>query len=91
MENQNKNIIVGEDGSYFDGGYLAYIGYNIAVSFVTAITFGIAHPWMRCWYQKWLCEHTVINGKRMTFDGNGGELFAKYIIWLLLTWVTCGI
>ena len=31
MENQNKNIIVGEDGSYFDGGYLAYIGYNIAV------------------------------------------------------------
>ena len=68
-----------------------YIGYNIAVRFVTGITLGIAYPWRRCWYQKWLCEHTVINGKRMTFDGNGGELFAKYILWFLLTWVTCGI
>ncbi len=91
MENENKKIIVGEDGSYFDGGYFAYIGYNIAVAFVTSVTFGIAHPWMRCWYQKWLCEHTVINGKRMTFNGRGGDLFVKYIIWLLLSYVTCGI
>lgn len=91
MDNENKNIIVGDDGSYFDGGYLAYIGYNIAVSFVTGITFGIAHPWMKCWYQKWLASHTVINGKRMTFDGKGGDLFVKYIIWLLLCYLTCGI
>lgn len=91
MNNENKNIIVGDDGSYFDGGYFAYIGYNIAVAFVTGITFGIAHPWMRCWYQKWLASHTVINGKRMTFDGKGGDLFVKYIIWLLLSYVTCGI
>ncbi len=91
MENENKNIIVGDDGSYFDGGYWAYIGYNIAVAFVTGITFGIAHPWMKCWYQKWLASHTVINGKRMTFDGNGGDLFVKYIIWLILSYLTCGI
>lgn len=91
MENENKNIIVGEDGSYFDGGYWAFIGYNIVVNFVTAITFGIAHPWMRCWYQKWLASHTVINGKRMTFDGKGGDLFVKYIVWLLLSYLTCGI
>ncbi|MBO5322396.1 MAG: DUF898 family protein [Clostridia bacterium] len=91
MENENKNIVVGEDGSYFDGGYWANIGYTLVVNFVTFITFGIAHPWMRCWYQKWLCEHTVINGKRMTFDGKGGDLFVKYIIWLLLSYLTCGI
>ena len=91
MDNENKNIIVGDDGSYFDGGYWAYIGYNIAVSFVTGITLGIAHPWMKCWYQKWLASHTVINGKRMTFDGKGGDLFVKYIVWLLLSYVTCGI
>ncbi len=91
MENENKNIIVGEDGSYFDGGYWVYIGYNLVVNFVTVITFGIAHPWMRCWYQKWLASHTVINGKRMTFDGKGGDLFVKYIIWLLLSYLTCGI
>ena len=91
MDNENKNIVVGDDGSYFDGGYWANIGYNIVVNFVTAITFGIAHPWMKCWYQKWLASHTVINGKRMTFDGKGGDLFVKYIVWLLLTYVTCGI
>ena len=91
MENENKKIIVGEDGSYFDGGYWAYIGYNIVVGFVSSITFGIAVPWLKCWYQKWLASHTVINGKRMTFDGNGKELFVKYIIWLLLCYVTCGI
>lgn len=91
MENENKSIVVGDDSSYFDGGYFAYIGYNIAVAFVTSITFGIAHPWMRCWYQKWLASHTVINGKRMTFDGSGGDLFVKYVIWLLLSYVTCGI
>lgn len=91
MENESKKIIVGEDGSYFDGGYFAYIGYNIAVGFLTAVTFGMAFPWLKCWYQKWLASHTVINGKRMSFDGNGGEFFAKYIIWLVLTWFTCGI
>lgn len=91
MDNENKNIVVGEDGSYFDGGYWAYIGYNIVVAFVTGITFGIAHPWMKCWYQNWLASHTVINGKRMTFDGKGGDLFVKYIVWLLLSYVTCGI
>ena len=91
MSNENKKIIVGDDGSYFDGGYWAYIGYNIAVNFVIFATFGIATPWMKCWYQKWLASHTVINGKRMTFDGKGGDLFVKYIIWLLLSYVTCGI
>ncbi|MBO5211889.1 MAG: DUF898 family protein [Clostridia bacterium] len=91
MENENKNIIVGEDGSYFDGGYWAYIGYNLVVAFVSSITFGIAYPWLKCWYQKWLASHTIINGKRMTFDGKGGELFGKYILWLFLSWLTCGI
>lgn len=91
MDNHNKNIIVGDDGSYFDGGFWAYIGHIILVNFVTTITFGIAYPWMQCWHQKWLCEHTVISGKRMTFNGKGGDLFVKYILWLLLCYLTCGI
>ena len=91
MENENKKIIVGEDSSYFDGGFFAYFGHVFLVAFVSGITFGIAQPWMQCWHQKWLCEHTVINGKRMTFNGKGGDLFVKYIIWLLLSYVTCGI
>ncbi len=91
MDNENKNIIVGEDGSYFDGGYWAYIFRNLAVSIGTSATFGIAYPWLKCWFHRWICEHTVISGKRKRFEGNGTELFGKYIIWLLLSYVTCGI
>ncbi len=80
-----------KNGSYFDGGYLEYIGYSLAISFVTSITCGIAFPWMQCWYRKWVCQHTVINGRRLKFTGDGTALFGKYIIWMLLTIVTCGI
>jgi hypothetical protein len=83
-ENQNNK-------SYFDGGYLGYIGYSLLVGFVTIITFGIALPWMLCLFQKWKCEHTVICGKRMTFDGTGLQLIGKYLLWSFLTLITFGI
>ncbi len=86
-----ENIVVGEDGSYYDGGYWSFIGHNLALVLGTSVTAGIAYPWLRCWYQRWLSSHTVISGKRMRFDGKGGELFGKYILWLILSFITCGI
>lgn len=80
-----------KDGSYFDGGYLAYIGYSILVGFVTAITLGIAYPWMCCLMQKWKAKHTVVCGKRQYFDGTGIQLIGKYILWAVLTVITFGI
>lgn len=80
-----------KDGSYFDGGYFAYIGYGILVGFVTAITLGIAFPWMCCLMQKWKAKHTVICGKRQRFDGTGIQLIGKYILWVVLTVITFGI
>ena len=91
MENEDRNIVIGENESYYDGGYWSFIGHNLALSLGTAFTCGIAYPWLKCWYQRWLCSHTVISGKRMRFDGQGGELFGKYILWLILNYVTCGI
>ena len=91
MENEDKTIVIGENDSYYDGGYWSYIGHKLALSLGTAFTCGIAYPWLRCWYQRWLCSHTVISGKRMRFDGQGGELFGKYILWLILNYITCGI
>lgn len=89
---KNKMVAV-EDGdrSYFDGGYLAYIGYSLLVGFVTIITFGIAFPWMTCLMQRWKAKHTVICGKRMYFDGTGLGLIGKYILWLFLSIITFGI
>ena len=39
----------------------------------------------------WETKHTVINGKRLKFDGTALQLFGNWIKWLLLTIVTLGI
>ena len=48
-------------------------------------------PWLACWSQRWHADHTYINGKQLSFNGTGGELFVKYIVWFLLTIITLGI
>lgn len=87
----SDNPVETKDGSYFDGGYFAYIGYSILVGFVTVITLGIAFPWMCCLMQKWKAKHTVVCGKRQYFDGTGIQLIGKYILWAFLTVITFGI
>ncbi len=77
--------------SYFDGGLLQLIGYNILSALITMITFGIGLPWGVCLLQEWETKHTVVEGKRLRFDGKGGQLFGNYIKWLLLTVITLGI
>lgn len=77
--------------SDFTGGALANWGYNFVVSLVTAISLGIAYPWMYCWKKRWECEHTFIDGKQLAFDGNGGQLFGNLIKWTLLSLITFGI
>ena len=39
----------------------------------------------------WEIKHTVINGKRLRFDGTALGLFGTWIKWLLLTIITIGI
>lgn len=91
-DNKAVNTTVREDErSYFDGGYFAYIGYNILVVFVTLITLGIAYPWMCCMFQRWKAKHTVVCGKRMYFDGTGLQLIGKYLLWGFLSAITFGI
>ena len=77
--------------SEFTGGAISNFLRTLAVSFVSGITFGLLLPVMVCWYQRWIAEHTFINGRKLVFDGRGGQLFGKYLLWLLLTIVTFGI
>lgn len=77
--------------SYFDGDTFSFIGYTIVTSLVCAVTLGIAFPWMHCMLQSWEARHTVIHGRRMKFDGTGGQLFGKYLLWVFLTLITLGI
>ena len=77
--------------SKFDGGLLGLIGIGILQVLLTAITLGLGAPWAVCMKERWMAKHTVIDGKRLVFDGKGGQLFVNYIKWFLLTIITLGI
>jgi uncharacterized membrane protein YjgN (DUF898 family) len=62
-----------------------------AAGLLTVITLGIGAPWAVAYRQRWLISHTKIKGKRLTFDGTGGQLFGNYIKWRLLSLITLGI
>lgn len=82
---------VKKEESFFDGGLLQQIGWSILAVLLTIITLGLAVPWAVCMLQNWETKHTVINGRRLKFNGNGAQLFGNYIKWFLLTIITLGI
>jgi uncharacterized membrane protein YjgN (DUF898 family) len=77
--------------SVFDGSVLGNFGTNLVAGLLSFITLGIGVPWAVAYRQRWLTSHTIIEGKRLKFDGTGGQLFGKYIIWFLLSIITLGI
>lgn len=80
-----------ETKSYFDGGLLQYIGWSILGWLITTITLGIFAPWSIVMVYRWKIEHTVIEGRRLKFNGTAVGLFGNWIKWFLLTIITFGI
>ncbi len=90
----NVNVNVNQESSsdsYFDGGLLQLIGWNILGFIITLFTLGICYPWALCMVYRWEIKHTVINGKRLQFDGSAVGLFGLWIKWFLLAIITIGI
>ena len=77
--------------SYFDGGLLQLIGWQILGALVTMFTLGLCYPWAVCMIYRWEAKHTVINGRRLKFNGTAMQLFGNWIKWILLTIITLGI
>ena len=77
--------------SKFTGGLLGLIGINLLEWFITTIALGLCYPWAVCIKEAWIAGHTIIDGRRLRFDGTGGQLFGNYIKWFLLTIITLGI
>ncbi len=77
--------------SYFDGGLLELIGWRLLAALITIVTLGIANPWAKCMLYNYQFKHTVYNGKRLKFEGTGGDLFVNYFKWVFLSIVTLGI
>lgn len=77
--------------SYFDGGLLQLIGWNLLGFFITICTLGICYPWAVCMVYNWEIKHTVVEGRRLKFTGTAIGLFGLWIKWLLLCIITLGI
>ena len=77
--------------SNWDGGVLETIVNSIIASLIISITCGICTPWAICYMMKFVIGHAVVDGKRLTFDGNGASLFGNWIKWRVLSVITCGI
>lgn len=78
-------------GSFWDGRLLHLIGWRLLATLITVLTLGIGLPWALCLLYKYEVQHTVINNRRLDFDGTGWSLFKQWIIMLLLIIVTLGI
>jgi uncharacterized membrane protein YjgN (DUF898 family) len=78
-------------GSTWDGSVFDTVVNSIAASLICVLTCGLGAPWAICYIMKFVIGHAVIDGKRMRFDGTGGQLFGNWLKWLLLTFITCGI
>lgn len=87
--NESENERSGKGG--FDGWLLQEIGWFLLGLLVTIITIGICFPVAYCWVLKWNYEHTLYDGKRLSFDGKASQLIGKWICWLLLCIPTVGI
>ncbi len=77
--------------SKFTGGLLSFVVNCILAWIVTVFTLGICFPWAVCIMINWFVKHVEIDGQKLTFDGNGAQLFGNYIKWWLLIIVTFGI
>ena len=87
--NEAENEKNGQSG--FDGWLIQEIGWKLLGILVTVVTLGLGFPLAYCWKVRWEYEHTLYDGKRLSFDGRASQLIGNWILWLLLSLVTCGI
>ncbi len=77
--------------SYFDGGLFELVLRSIAGALITAFTLGICYPFALVLIYRWKINHTVVEGRRLQFNGTATGLFGNWIKWLFFTVITLGI
>ena len=87
----NEDDMVDFEGSRFTGSVWGWFGVRIAFALGVIFSFGVAFPWLVCYRERYIASRTLVNGRRIYFDGAGVQLIGKYIQWLLLTIITFGI
>ncbi len=77
--------------SQFTGGFFGFWGRIILAELLTIFTLFIGFPWAVCMIINWFVSRSVIDGNKIIFNGKGGQLFGKYILWAFLSIITLGI
>ena len=77
--------------SYFDGNLFELMFLKLLGIFVTVISLGLCLPWAFCMVYKWETKHTIIDGKRLGFDGTAMQLFGNWLKWWIAVLLTVGI
>lgn len=77
--------------SVFDGRGADLFVKNLLLGLLTMVTCGLGAPFMLVKILAWKKEHTIIEGKRLKFNGTATQLFGLWIKWWFLCLITCGI
>ena len=77
--------------SRFDGKALPFFFLNIGCFLLGVLTIGIMLPWCLCWTARYEAAHTYVDGKPFIFDGRGSQLIGKWLLYILLFVLTCGL
>lgn len=75
--------------STWTGGVLETLAASIVADLIIFFSCGFATPWAIAYMMKFIIDHAVIDGKKVTFDGNGMQLLGNWIKWYFLTIITC--
>ena len=75
----------------FDGGAATYFGTALLGAILTIFSFGILYPFALVLRERWRAKHSFIDGKQLVFTGSALGLFGRWILWLLLIFVTLGV
>ena len=68
-----------------------HFDFDVSIFTYFFFTFDFGFPWALCMKQNWKAKHSLIDGKRLQFTGNGGSLILLWIKWCLLLIITVGI
>lgn len=77
--------------SAFDGKLKGLIGITVLQLLVIILTLGLGIPFAFCMGKKWAMGHTIVEGRRLGFDGNGFQYWGNIFKWLFFTLITLGV
>jgi uncharacterized membrane protein YjgN (DUF898 family) len=52
---------------------------------------GVMYPFALVLRERWRAKHSFIDGKQLVFTGSALGLFGRWILWLMLIFVTLGV